>query len=123
MPLIRYEISDRVRLSRDGCACGLAVPGARGHRGREEDVLDLPGPTGRVIVHPNVVHAALDGVRLAVVDDHDAIDLLLVPASSPLDLDGARRALEVALTRSGARVPVTARIVDESRVHPWARGR
>ncbi len=60
VPLIRYEMSDQIALGPRGCPCGRSFARLESVQGRLEDVLELPGTTGRVRVHPNVFHGVLD---------------------------------------------------------------
>ena len=60
-PLIRYEMSDSVRLTERRCPCGRPFALLDGIQGRSEDVLHLPGRTGNSIaVHPLVFHDVLE---------------------------------------------------------------
>jgi phenylacetate-CoA ligase len=53
LPMIRFEISDVVTLDRRPCGCGRTLPRLRGVQGRLDDVLRLPGQSGRTVpVHP-----------------------------------------------------------------------
>jgi phenylacetate-CoA ligase len=65
LPLIRYEMSDRVGVGRRGCPCGRSFALLTGIEGRQEDVLLLPGLQGQVSIHPNVFHNVLDEATLA----------------------------------------------------------
>jgi len=61
-PLIRYEISDLVRVSGEVCPCGRPYRVIEAIEGREEDILEFPrAGTGTVAVHPNQFHDALEG--------------------------------------------------------------
>ncbi|QCU79122.1 phenylacetate--CoA ligase family protein [Citricoccus sp. SGAir0253] len=60
VPLIRYEMGDRIALGPRGCPCGRSFARLASVEGRREDVLELPGAAGSVRVHPNVFHAVLD---------------------------------------------------------------
>jgi phenylacetate-coenzyme A ligase PaaK-like adenylate-forming protein len=61
-PLIRYELSDRVRFSAEAASDRGPFGLLDVIEGREEDILSLPAREGRgsVRVHPNVFHAALE---------------------------------------------------------------
>lgn len=60
-PLIRYEMSDSVRLTERRCPCGRPFALLDGIQGRSEDVLHLPGRTSNSIaVHPLVFHDVLE---------------------------------------------------------------
>lgn len=62
-PLIRYELSDSVRLSAATCPCGRSFSLLDGIGGRREEILDLPAAAGgSVAVHPLVFHDVLDRV-------------------------------------------------------------
>ena len=60
LPLIRYEMSDTVRLGARGCPCGRSFTLLEDIEGRIEDVLDMQGSAGPVRVHPIVFHHVLD---------------------------------------------------------------
>jgi phenylacetate-coenzyme A ligase PaaK-like adenylate-forming protein len=62
LPLIRYELTDSIRLSTQTCTCGLPFALLEAVEGRSEDTLSLPGRNGHVRVHPNVFHTALEAV-------------------------------------------------------------
>lgn len=60
-PLIRYELSDKVRMATMSCSCGCAFALIDDVQGREEEVLRFPGRTGGMIaVHPMVFYRILD---------------------------------------------------------------
>ena len=60
-PLIRYELSDLLRVSDEPCPCGRPYWVIDSIDGREEDILEFPGRDGRLIaVHPNRFHEALE---------------------------------------------------------------
>lgn len=65
-PLIRYELSDLVRVTDEPCPCGRPYRVIEAIDGREEDILSFPGVDGtRVAVHPNHFHDALEGAAVA----------------------------------------------------------
>jgi phenylacetate-CoA ligase len=117
IPLIRYELSDRVTLSPEPCPCGMPFAVLESVEGRQEDVLELPSALGGTVpVHPNVMHVALDDLAVSawqVVHDRSRITLLVLPSRAPLDLEAARRGLADALRAAGALVDVDAHRVDE----------
>jgi len=64
-PLIRYEISDMLRVSGGECPCGRPFRFLEDIEERQEDVLHFPadGPSGRLIaIHPNIFHRLLETV-------------------------------------------------------------
>lgn len=80
-PLIRYEMSDSVRLAVSSCACGRPYALLDGIQGRVEEVLHFPAVGGGCIaVHPNLFHNVLDLVPASgwqVVQQHDGLHVLL----------------------------------------------
>lgn len=107
-PLIRYELTDRVRASADLCLDGRPFMLFDAIEGREEDLLHLEG----IAIHPNVFHNILEPVPVAawqVVEEPDGIRVLLAgPTADVVDSDvatGVRAALERAGI-SGVRVRV-----------------
>jgi phenylacetate-CoA ligase len=83
-PLIRYELSDSVRLA--ASASGRHLPFARldGIQGRTEDILHLPGRSGGdVAVHPLTFHRVMDATPASgwqVVQEADGLNVLLAGA-------------------------------------------
>jgi len=80
-PLIRYEMSDRVRLAGSSCPCGRPYALLDNIEGRVEDVLHFPAVgRGWITVHPNVFHDILDLVPAGgwqVVQRPDGLHVLL----------------------------------------------
>lgn len=62
LPLIRYELTDAVRLAPGSCGCGRPFALLAAVEGRTEDTLTLPGTAGAVRVHPVVFHSALESL-------------------------------------------------------------
>lgn len=62
LPLIRYELTDSIRLSPARCSCGLSFALLEAVEGRTEDTITLPGRHGGVRVHPNLFHNALEAL-------------------------------------------------------------
>ena len=120
MPLIRYEMSDCLRVSSEVCKCGRAFALIDGIEGRREDVLDLPSSAdGKVRIHPNVFHDILDAAPLRawqVVEEPDGLRVLvqgLAAGAEPKALEGR---IDQALTAHGAAARrVTVERVDEIR--------
>lgn len=48
-PIIRYELTDIVTKSAEGCSCGRSFPLFSRVGGRAEDVIELPGENGKLI--------------------------------------------------------------------------
>jgi putative adenylate-forming enzyme len=81
MPLIRYEITDMLRLSPDNCPCGRPFRLIDDIQGRVEEVMYLPSLDGnRIPIHPVVFHSVLDSVPATawrVIQKADAIEISL----------------------------------------------
>ncbi len=108
-PLIRYELTDRVTASAEACPCGRPFALLGAIEGREEDALEFAGAAGaRVTVHPNVLHAVLEPIRVEawqVVQEPAAVRILLAGADSEVVDGDVARAMRDALVRAGARDP------------------
>jgi putative adenylate-forming enzyme len=115
-PLIRYEMSDRVRLSSVPCACGRPFHMIDAVEGRSEEVLTFErGDGGSVAVHPNTFHAVLEPLAThgwQLIAEPGRLRLLAVEV---VDLDTAR--LSAALTRllneRGVKLPIVVEPVRE----------
>ncbi|PVZ60859.1 phenylacetate--CoA ligase family protein [Arthrobacter sp. H-02-3] len=104
LPLIRYEMSDRVGLGGRGCPCGRSFALLQTVEGRVEDVLLLPGRQGPVSVHPNVFHNVLDKAAVAgwqVIQEPSALRVLLVGLARDHSVERVHAELVAALTSSG----------------------
>lgn len=104
LPLIRYEMSDTVRLGGRGCPCGRSFTLLEDIEGRIEDVLHLPGKTGLVNVHPIVFHHVLDEAALAgwqVIQEPSGLRILLAGLASGSSVEGVRAAIGGALAEAG----------------------
>jgi phenylacetate-CoA ligase len=117
LPLIRFELTDRVRLSEERCACGLPFRLVAAIEGRTDDVLILPAAGGgTVAVHPVVFHQVLDLADAAGWQVRQADDALQVLVAAPgRGVDPARLAqdLTTALQHAGATpLPVQVRTVN-----------
>jgi phenylacetate-coenzyme A ligase PaaK-like adenylate-forming protein len=109
-PLIRYEISDRVRERAGGCACGRPFRMIDRIEGRIEDVLQFPrhGDGGRVAVHPNRFHDVLETVPATgwqVVQDERGLSVRVTGDIEPRVRDDLRLQIERMLQSCGAEVP------------------
>ena len=109
-PLIRYEISDIVRLNGEPCPCGRPYRTIDTVEGRQEDILYFESARGgeAVAVHPNAIHDALESVAVTawqVVQEDTRLVVRLMgtlDASLPAAVESAiRRVLE----SMDARVP------------------
>ena len=107
-PLIRYELTDGVRVAADACLCGMPYLRLDAIRGRVEEELRLPSSAGggTVTIHPNVFHAVMDAqpvLQWQVVLERESIRLLVRPvASDSFDPAGLARDVQRALAQYGA---------------------
>jgi phenylacetate-coenzyme A ligase PaaK-like adenylate-forming protein len=101
VPLIRYEVTDRVRFASDPCPCGRPGRVVEHVTGRTREVLRLPGRQGTdVDVHPTLFSRVLDAVPSGgwqvVAQPHRLLVRLAVPGDGvdPTDVvDAVARAL------------------------------
>ena len=116
LPLIRYEMSDTVRLGGRGCPCGRSFMLMEDIEGRIEDILHLPGRTGTVAVHPIVFHHVLDQAGLAgwqIIQEPGKLRVLLAGLTPGSSLEAVRAGMRTALSEAGAiQSGVDVRIVD-----------
>jgi phenylacetate-coenzyme A ligase PaaK-like adenylate-forming protein len=106
-PIIRYEITDIVRVDDEPCPCGTPFRTVRAIEGRSDDILRLPGG---VVLHP--IHlrspmARLEGVRqYQIVHRADGLHVRVVPRAGDVRAV-VHEAMTAALARAGAAaVPV-----------------
>ena len=103
IPLLRYELADRVVLASDECPCGRPGPRIEAVLGRARDVLRIGG----AVVHPTAVTAVLDTAAVAgwqVVQTGDHLQVLVVGPGA--GFDGAALEAAVAAAVPGAVVDV-----------------
>jgi phenylacetate-CoA ligase len=102
VPLIRYELADRVTLATDPCPCGRPGPRIAAVHGRARDVLRIAGS----LVHPTALTAVLDTAPVAawqVVQAGDHLRVLVVAPGAGFDGPALGAAVAAA---SGAAVDV-----------------
>lgn len=108
-PLIRYELSDSVRLTATECPSGRPFRTIDGVQGRREDVLHFVGATGgRVAVHPNTFHHIMDVVPASgwqVQQTPEGLTLLLSGSADDLDTHALSRKIASAVADQGAAPP------------------
>lgn len=110
LPLIRYEITDRVSLLSEPCRCGRPFQRIARVDGRSSEALELRDEHGRsVLINPVVVHEAMDATRVSgwqLVEEPDHLRLLVVEPADGVAVDAAIvDSLSAALGRHGAMVP------------------
>lgn len=98
LPLIRYELTDSIRLSPDRCPCHLPFALLEAVEGRTQDTLTLPGRHGAVRVHPVVFHTALEALARNGWQVEQQPDKLVVRLVAPAgDTALVRRRVQQAL--------------------------
>lgn len=114
VPLIRYELTDRVVLDPDPCACGRPFRVLGGVEGRTEEVLTLPARGGgrAVRVHPNVFHGVLDSPEVTGWQVSQEPNGLRVLVTGPPELDSGAVAERLRHTLSGLGVAILELRVD-----------
>ena len=106
LPLIRYEMTDRVTLATEECPDGLPFRLLDSIEGRTDDIVVLPASTGGTIrLHPVVFHRVLDLLDAPAwqVRQRGADITVLVAAPGPkVDIVATEHALRAALAQAGA---------------------
>ena len=117
LPLIRYEMSDTIKLGGRGCPCGRSFTLLQDIEGRVEDVLHLPGRKGWVRVHPIVFHHVLDEAGSngwQVIQEPSSLRVLLSGLAPGASTQGVRDAVSGALQEAGAAgIQVDVQLVDQ----------
>lgn len=115
LPLIRYELTDRVRLATEPCDCGRPFRLVAAVEGRTDDVLRLPGASGALIsVHPVLFHSVLDPLPLAAWQVRQEVGRLrLLLAGDPIDVSALQATLQQKLASAGVQLPLTLERVQE----------
>jgi phenylacetate-coenzyme A ligase PaaK-like adenylate-forming protein len=110
-PLIRYELSDVLRLKPGRCACGRPFRMVDEIEGRIEEILEFPrraAPGERVAIHPNIFHELLERVPAAgwqVVQRPGALDIRFVGVPDAHPLGELAELVRAALADRGAEPP------------------
>lgn len=108
-PLIRYELSDKVRLMAEPCRCGRPFRVIDAVQGRVEETLYFPAAAaGRVAIDPVVFDAVLDTVpatQWQVVQEVASLDILLVGLAAGFRDETIAEPLRRELSARGAAVP------------------
>ena len=109
LPLIRYEINDRVRLAPTPCPCGRPLALIDSIQGRTEDVLIFPANAGRTItVHPHVFHQLMDVVPASgwqIVQADECVEVHVSGVRYGFDDAALAESFRRALAVQGVRVP------------------
>lgn len=131
LPLIRYELTDRIRTlpaaeADAACACGRTFRRVAGIEGRTDDVLRMARDDGQpVFVHPVVFHRVLEAAAVAgwQVRQHGAqLELLVARPESGVDTAKLGAEIAAAVAQTGAQRP-TVNVVVVDAVPPGAAGK
>jgi phenylacetate-CoA ligase len=126
LPLIRYELTDRVRLATKACPCGRSFRLLAAVEGRTDQLLRLPGRDGsRRPVHPVLFHRALELVDAAgwqVRQDQDGLTVLVASPGSAFDVAATQRAVAAALEDAQV-APLAIRVVVVDAIPTGAAGK
>ena len=108
-PLIRYELSDSVRLSPAPCSSEHPFALIDAIQGRVEDVLSFPGVAGGVVnVHPLVFSRVMDTLPVSgwqVIQEMGGLRVLLSGVRGAFEDEMLADTLRQALAEQGAIVP------------------
>jgi putative adenylate-forming enzyme len=106
LPLIRYELTDRVQLAAQDCPCGRPFRLVAEIEGRTDDVVELPAVAGgKIRVHPNVFHRALDLLNASgwqVRQESDGIRVVIQASAVKLDSSAIELSVTQSLAAAGA---------------------
>ena len=112
LPLIRYEMSDVLRVSREPCACGRTLLRVVELQGRRDDSLTLPAAGGgTTVVHaiavrsPMATIAAVERYQVVLEDDRLQVRVALRPGASDCALAEIGTKVAAALRAAGADPP------------------
>lgn len=109
LPLIRYQLSDSLRLAAGPCPCGRPFTVADGIQGRAEEILRFPARAGgQVEVHPVVIHQVMNAVPAAawqVIQQPGRLRVLVAGARPTFDPLVVTAGLHQALQMQQAAVP------------------
>jgi phenylacetate-coenzyme A ligase PaaK-like adenylate-forming protein len=108
-PLIRYELSDKVRMAAEPCPCGRPFRVIDAVQGRVEETLYFPtAAAGRVAIDPVVFEAVLDTVpatQWQVVQEPASLDILLTGLAADFRDEAIAEPLRRELASRGAAAP------------------
>lgn len=110
LPLIRYEMSDSLMLSKEACPCGIPFALVQTIQGRVEDIIYLPSANnGKTALHPNFFHRVLEDYPIRswqIVQEPNRIKVRIVGNDSGWDKKGLLAKLERDIRAKGAQVPI-----------------
>lgn len=108
-PLIRYELDDGLKLSRDTGQCGLPFRAIEEIQGHRTDAIRLPATSGgEVEIQPVLFNQVLDVLPISgwqVIQDDSGLSILLCDPRVNLPERELVDRIAQAITRLGARIP------------------
>ena len=108
-PLIRYEMSDSIRLATHECPSNKPFKLIDGVQGRHEEVLYLPALAGGSLgVHPNVFHQVMERIEVGawqIVQEAQGLNVLITNPSVDFNEGSLVAALRNALEAQGIAAP------------------
>jgi phenylacetate-CoA ligase len=126
IPLIRYELTDRVRLATHACTCGRPFRLVEAIEGRTDDVMELPAEGGGIVrIHPVVFHGALELLHASgwQVRQEEAGVRVLVHEPEP-PFDGSRLASAIGQSlRSAGAAPIAIEVESVASIPAGAGGK
>lgn len=126
LPLIRYELTDRVRLATEQCPCGRPFRLLAEIEGRTDDLMDLPAIGGGTVrLHPNVFHGALDLLHASgwqVRQENDGIRIVIQASEAAIDRPAIESSIAHAIEAAGA-VPGRVHVEEVREIPAGASGK
>jgi putative adenylate-forming enzyme len=126
LPLIRYELTDRVRLATRSCPCGRPFRLLAVVEGRTDDLLQLPGRGGLLRpVHPVLFDRALalaDAGGWQVRQDPDGLTVLVASPGPAFDAPAVQQAVAAGL-KDAQVAPLAVRVVVVDAIPAGAAGK
>ncbi|MBW2277725.1 MAG: phenylacetate--CoA ligase family protein [Deltaproteobacteria bacterium] len=117
MPLLRYEVGDRIELLPEDqtCSCGRGLPLVKAIQGREEDVVVTPD--GRYLTAIFILPEFVDGIGFAqfVQDQRDSLVINVVPIAGWSD-EQRRKLTGYASRLLGGSMKLAVRTVEASEI-------
>jgi phenylacetate-CoA ligase len=126
LPLIRYQLTDRVRLATKPCPCGRPFRLLAAVEGRTDQLLQLPGrDSTRRPVHPVVFHRALglvDAAGWQVRQQRDGLTVLVASPGPTFDAPATQQAVAAGLDEAQV-APLEVRVVVVDAIPTRAAGK
>jgi phenylacetate-coenzyme A ligase PaaK-like adenylate-forming protein len=126
LPLIRYELTDRVCLAERQCSCSRPFQLVAAIEGRTDDIIALRGwDGGNVRVHPVVFHRVLDLLHAEawqVRQEDNSLRVLIVSPPASVNRAAVAEVIQDALRVAGA-APIDVLVEDVLSISAGAGGK